>query len=439
MNTAPAAYCAMLALFVATGRSPAVEAQTNSPRVERAPLSEPRIRFWEAQRGSGLWRTNYSSSSKALDDEHGFFGATVQLKAYPEVNERMDGKLEVRLTNSNLGQGAATRGQLLEGYVTMHFAKADLRLGKQIVPWGRADGINPTDNLTPRDYAVLLPFEDDQRLGTTAAKLDLFVSPEHTLTVFATPFFEPARVPMPVVSGGVMERKPAHTLSNTHAGIRLNKVGATVDWSVSYLRGFSLLPGVQIVGDSTTSRSLELNYDRIAVFGADFARNFGRFGLRGEVAYVDTPDGAGITASIANPSLQWIVGVDRTFLTNLNVNLQAFQRRVRSYRDVQSLGDSMQRETAMLNALITGQLEAVTSGVSFRVSNQWLHDALEAEIFAVQHLKRNDALVRVLVTYAFSDRWKGTVGAELYRGAADTQYGALEPNRGAFAELRHGF
>lgn len=36
---------------------------------------------------------------------------------------------------------------------------------------GRADGINPTDNLSPRDYTRLVPDETDQRLGNDALKL----------------------------------------------------------------------------------------------------------------------------------------------------------------------------------------------------------------------------------------------------------------------------
>lgn len=63
---------------------------------------------------------------------------------------------------------------------------------------------------------------------------------------------------------------------------------------------------------------------------------------------------------------------------------------------------------------------------------------LQAEIFAVVSLTRNDRLVRPLLTCAFTDRWKGTIGAEIYRGAADTQYGGLERNSGVFAELRFG-
>lgn len=46
-----------------------------------------------------------------------------------------------------------------------------LDVGRQIVVWGRADGINPTDNLSPRDYTRLVPDETDQRLGNDAIKL----------------------------------------------------------------------------------------------------------------------------------------------------------------------------------------------------------------------------------------------------------------------------
>jgi hypothetical protein len=48
----------------------------------------------------------------------------------------------------------------------------------------------------------------------------------------------------------------------------------------------------------------------------------------------------------------------------------------------------------MLNAIIDGQRDAVTDGISFRVSNKWFNDTLEVEVFAVGHLTRGDGLVR---------------------------------------------
>jgi uncharacterized protein DUF1302 len=392
----------------------------------------------ENVRGSGLLRADYFESSRALDDEHGFFGVTAQLKVLPELATNIDSKLEVRITNPAIRHGGDTSGDVLEGYLTFHVERVDIRVGRQIVAWGRADGINPTDNLTPRDYTVLLPFEDDQRFGTTAVKLDSALSPELTLTFYATPFFEPSKVPLPS-NVTVIDRLPAQTLSNTEAAIKLNHTGERLDWSVSYFSGFSLLPDVRLVGGTITGPVMELHHDWIRVLGADFARNYGRFGVRGEAAYVDTADHHGDDPEVANPYFYWVLGVDRVFLDELNVNLQFFQRRTRDYQDPTTLADPARRSGALLNAIIDGQRDQTSNGLTFRVSNKWYNDTLEAEIFTVVDFTRRSAFVRPLITYAFSDHWKGTVGAEIYRGGADTQFGSLKSNRGGFAEVRYGF
>lgn len=394
---------------------------------------------WQEVRGAGVVRGNYFYSSKALDDETGFFGTTAQLKVLPRFSAAVDGKAEVRVTNADVGDGASTRGRVLEAYLTLRFARADVRVGKQIVAWGRADGINPTDNLTPRDFTVMLPFEEDQRLGTSALTFDAFLSPSHTLSLFTTPFFEPSAVPRPASGRTVVEKRPARTLSNSEIGVRLNKTGADFDWSLSFFRGFGLLPEARHIGVDAAGPVVERHYPAIRVGGADFARNFGRFGFRGEAAYVDTEDERGTDPTIKNSFLYWIIGVDRAFLEKLNVNLQFFQRRVRDFNDPQVIVDPVVRGIAIENALMSGQTDRINSGISFRISNQWLHDTLEAELFGVVNFTRHDSFWRPLMTYAVDDHWKLTVGGEIYRGTADTQYGVLKRNRGAFAELRYGF
>jgi hypothetical protein len=393
----------------------------------------------EQLRPSGSWRTDYFQSSKALDDDTGFLGGTLQIKALPGFTDRIDGKLEARVTNSAIGAGGATRFRLLEGYVAMHFAKADLRVGKQIVAWGRADGINPTDNLTPRDFTVMLPFEDDQRVGTPGVRLDTFVSQEHTLTFFATPFFEPAEVPLPAGAGALTERTPARSLSEMQMGLKLDKVGEGYDFSVSLFRGNSLLPQLNLIAVGADGPQQELRYDRITVLGADFARNYGRFGFRGELAYVDTADDSGADPRVKNPYLFWIAGVDRTFFENLNLNLQFYQRRVRKFQAPDAFVDPLDRDTVTLNAIFNGQRDPVSNGISFRISNQWLNETLEAEVFAAINLDHSNSFVRPLVTYAFNDYWKGTIGAEIYQGPEDTPFGSQKSNRGAFVELRYSF
>lgn len=403
-----------------------------------ADSSDRWAQLWQKLDGSGSWRLDYFSSSKSLDSESHFVDANLQLKALPELSQRWSGKLDLRLTQSSMND-SSTRGRVVEAFVTATFAHADLHLGKQIVAWGRADGINPTDNLTPRDYTVRLPFEDDQRLGTSAATLNLYLTPTHTLTVFATPFFEPTIVPLPSDGYEVVERTPAASLSNTEAGVRLNKVAESLDWSISYYRGFSLIPSVRLPAIHSGTPRMEMTYDRITVVGADVARNYGRFGVRAEVGYFDTSDDDGRNPVVKNSQLYWIAGFDRSFYENLNFNIQYFQRRVRNHRDPATLTDPSLRTTALTNAVFNGQRDAVNQGISFRINNQWLHNTLEAEIFGVANLTRNDSFMRAAISYSLDDHWTLTVGGEYYRGDADTQYGSLSGNNSGFVEARYGF
>ena len=106
---------------------------------------------------SGALRFDYFSSSRTLDDRKDFPGGTLQAKIQPEWNGSLRGKLEGRINQPKLGTGTAD-STLLESYLALRTETTEWRLGKQLVAWGRADGINPTDNLTPRDFTVLLPF-----------------------------------------------------------------------------------------------------------------------------------------------------------------------------------------------------------------------------------------------------------------------------------------
>ena len=71
-------------------------------------------------------------------------------------------------------------------------------------------------------------------------------------------------------------------------------------------------------------------------------------------------------------------------------------------------------------------------------SKLWFNDTLQAEIFAVVNVARGDHFVRPLITYTVSDHVKALLGANVYRGARDAQYGALGPHSGVFAEVRYG-
>lgn len=394
--------------------------------------------LWDTHGGTATWRFNAYRSSHQLDDITNFNGATAQIKLLPKFNPSFDAKVEARVTNPDVADEGKTDSTFLEGYLVAHFSRSDLRIGKQIVSWGRADGINPTDNLTPRDYVVLLPFEEDQRFGTNALKWDYYLTNEYTVTAFTSAWFKPSKIPLVDQGLELVEIKPSHSLSDAQIALKFNKTGDDVDWSVSYFHGYSLLPAMRLITTSVLSPRIELNYNQIDVLGADVARNFGQYGFRGEVALFSTEDKQGTDTSIKNPFVYYVTGVDRTFLDNLNVNLQVFGRWIHDFTDPETITDPAQRTIAIQNAITDQQQDKTSYGLTSRISKKWIHDTLEAELLLVANRTRKDHFLRPLLTYAFTDQIKGTIGGEFYYGDADTAYGRLKQNRGMFAELRLG-
>ena len=388
---------------------------------------------------TGSTRFNYFHSDNHLNDTTGFPGTTVELKLEPALGDNLNAKFEVRGTNPNLANHGTAVVSLTEGYITWQAETFRARLGKQIVAWGRTDGINPTDNLTPRDYVLLLPFEEDQRFGTPALTVDRPLNDEFSLAFFTTPFFEPSKIPLQQDQAVFVEQKPGHKLSDSEFGVRLNRAGGHIDWSASYFHGYSLFPDFRPAGFTATLPILSLNYPKMDVFGTDFSFNLGRYGVRGEVAYHRITEKNNNDPFLRKPYLYYVIGADRTFFDTFNINLQWFGRFVQNYRNPESISDTTERTVAVLNATLNGQQDKYSDGLTARISKTWLNETLKAELLAVVHRTRHNWYLRPLLTYDANDHVKLSIGATIYRGIDDTFFGRLKKNQGAFVELRYTF
>ena len=115
-------------------------------------------------------RTGVWSSTRELDTDGPFGAAMVWGKVARPITDRasflVDGWTSLR---GPFEEGRA-RGELREAFVTFASGPFELKAGRQIIAWGRADGINPTDNLTAQDLTLLAPDDSDRRLGSTAVR-----------------------------------------------------------------------------------------------------------------------------------------------------------------------------------------------------------------------------------------------------------------------------
>lgn len=417
-----------------------VYAQEPASQEEEGAIEMPEERLGDRLREqlglTGSIRGGFWSSSRMLDDEKNIPTASLWLKGAPTLGA--NGTLYFEGWVGRLSDEADIDGHLREGYVALSTGPVDLRIGQQIIVWGRADRINPTDNLTPRDFTLLVPDDDDQRLGTLAVKGTYFID-QISMTALWLPRFEPDRIPLrrPPPPLSFSERLPDERYRQ--GAFKLEQTGKVFDWSLSYFHGYDLFPDIAIDLSQFPSVDLVLEHHPIDVIGADAATTVGRFGLRGEVAYTFTEDRQGDDPEIKNPFLFLVVGGDRTFLESLNVNLQYILHVVSRYHNPEDIPDPLQREVAAQQAVITNQIDRVQQGVSLRISDQWWNQTLEGELVGVLFFPRHDYALRPKVTYAFSDRWKGVIGADLFRGESRSFFGYLRPNSTAYAELRWGF
>jgi hypothetical protein len=187
-------------------------------------------------------------------------------------------------------------------------------------------------------------------------------------------------------------------------------------------------------------------YERQHMIGADFATTRGRFGYRGEVAYVltDNPHARRVDSIV--PYLYYVLGVERSFFTNFSVILQFVGRWIpdridpeRALADPDPVRGRANFLASRQTFAINNQLDTVQSGWTLRLDKKFWNDTLDLELLGVHYLPRNDFCERPRVTYDLTDAWKATVGGEIFHGPRHSFFGRVQKNTGAFVELKYSF
>lgn len=414
----------------ASGEGVAPNDEQSSPSNERAATSSI----------SGKVSADYFRSTRELDDKTNLFGLWLQPKLSASIGDALRFNAEGR-ANVAMGEGETrSQGQAIEAYVDTKFRWGDVRFGKQIVAWGRADGINPTDNLTPRDYTVLLAETDEQRLGTNAVYGNVFFADRATLSLFATTSFLPSVVPLPTIPGAiVVENAPGSTIKNQEIGAKIDNAGGNVDWSVSYFNGYNLIPTLRLVNTGPSEIVIAKNYNRIQVVGGDLAFNIDTFGVRGEFAYVNTDDRSGADYATINPMLSIVFGVDSAVATDGYANVQMIYRRVFHYSPDANVGNAVESALAAINATLNQQLAQDTYGASLKVTWKWLNDSLQAEATVVHYMPFPSTYLHPLIRYAVTDNISLKLGLDRYWGKETSFFGSQKKNNNVFMELQYSF
>lgn len=381
----------------------------------------------------GSLRGAWYSESAQFDERGDVASAALWLKSAPRLGENASLVLEGWVRNDDVDGAGPTKARLREGYLDAGGEAWDIRLGQQLVIWGRADRVNPTDNVTPRDYTMLTPEDVDQRRGVLAARLR-YRAELASVSAYWLPAFRPSTLPMPSVPGLRWHQERPHA---RQGALRLDGAGGRLDWSLSYLNALDVNPDLQVLAAGPAGVDVALTHRRVRVLGADAATVAGRYGLRAEAAYTWTSSRT--DPLIKKPFLYMVAGADRTFGEHFNINLQYYLRRVGSWQDPRLLGDPALRALAVQGAIGANQLDRFQHGLTYRIANKWWNETLEGELAGVVSLTHREWAFKPRLTYALSDHWRGTLGMNWYRGSADTFFNMLDPTSSAFIELKYSY
>lgn len=226
-----------------------------------------------------------------------------------------------------------TRAYVREAWAELRLGAVDVRVGRTLRRWARADAVNPVDAYGRWDYTDLLdaPEEPLPRDGAWVT----WYAPGFSVEAVVLPRMGVSRLPTvdsrwwPDLPDSVQVQDvlvpvrygyapPSWPEGGGRTGLGLRVAGSWAGWDVagSVFDGLSDLPAWELdealLSDGTGVRAhLGRDYYRFRSVGADFATVVAGSGVHGEVAWIDPRNDSRLPERARRSWFHWVVGIDR--------------------------------------------------------------------------------------------------------------------------------
>jgi hypothetical protein len=361
---------------------------------------------------------------------------------------------------STLGQNAAFSSRLYyayngmkkigewdlqEAYMDYYSGLVDIRFGKQIIAWGKADEINPTDILNPQNISNIAEDKIVRKIGLVSLKTD-WKFYDFVLEGIWKPEFQSMQLPalnsrwaffsLPGVTELPSPSYPGNKLENTEWALKLYRTISLFDFSVSYFDGWDNIFTPNLVFNPVTQQ-MELNqlvFHRTKMFGGDFAGSFHSVGVWGECAYFRTEDAEGTDPFIKNPYVQFVFGGDYTFGYNIETNVQYFQQYITKI-DGDAEEESEENVISKLGIGIPLQQAA-----SFRVKKKFgAWEVNWIELFGLYDIKQRGIMLQPKLVISPEDAFLVEFGMILFDGDEESIFGRFGNNDQVYLKGTYSF
>lgn len=337
---------------------------------------------------------------------------------------------------------------LREVYMDLYFKKFDLRIGKQQVVWGKADGVFITDIVSPLNLTeFLLPDFDEIRTGVIAGKLDYYIG-NSTLEAIWIPQFTPTTRPDASSTWYIEPEFLAPTtfdwsqstvnpsLANSELFLKWSAMTSKVDFELMGGYTWDDNPTMHIqkqFGIDTTTNppspgliglDITPEYHRLTIVGGSFSTEIKGVIVRGEGAYYNgkyfqTADPMAEDALIQKDYLNYVAGVDFS-IGNVKLSTQFIQKYILDYDDQMASSEIQNTATVMARYDL-------------------LRETLHLELFSYIGLSDADALIRPKITYDFDDSFSILFGGNIFVGDENGQFGQYANNSMAYTKIKYSF
>jgi len=328
-----------------------------------------------------------------------------------------------------------------QAYMDIYFDNFDLRIGKQQIIWGKADGVFITDVISPRDLSeFILPDFEEIRIGTNAVKFDYYLG-NSTFEAVWIPTFESTVLPesnsiwapaMPDFPNPVdydySNTDVENKLSESEIAFKYSYLGSAIDFELMSAYMWDDNPAMHIYSiiNPETGEPIPVTikpeYHRLPLVGTSFSKAVGGAVVRGEGAYYFEKRFAAEDFTVNDVKekdyAHYLIGYDHNWF-GVNVSFQFIQEYIMDY------------EEDMRN-------DEFSNTMTFLITEDYLRETLRLEFFSYYGINNEDALLRPKIAYDLADGFEVQLGANIFVGE-EGNFGQYDENDMLFMKMRYDF
>ncbi|NOY78228.1 MAG: hypothetical protein GXO76_10215 [Calditrichaeota bacterium] len=333
---------------------------------------------------------------------------------------------------------------LREAYLDIYFNSMDLRIGKQQIIWGKADGVFITDIVSPKDLTeFLLRDFDEIRMGVTGVKADYYIG-DNTFELVWLPAFIPTKfppqgsiwfrmppfpVPLNRVTIDHSREKVTPSLDNSEVFAKFSALTGVVDFEVMAAYAWDDDPTMHVYKkiNPQTHQLVGLTvypeHHRLTIGGGSFSTTLGPFVLRGEGAYYtgkyfNSTDPKLVDGTVKKDYLHYLLGLDYTIF-DVHTSVQFIQQAILDYNDY----------------IKNDQYQNMAT---FLASKTYLNETLDLSFFMYYDFNNQASLIRPKITYSLADGFDVLLGANIFTGS-EGMFGQYNDNDMIYTKIKYSF